>query len=390
MRSAMDGIRVLDFSMGVAGPHAGMLCAQYGADVTKIESLEGDWARVLGRQYGDLSAFSVVYNRGKRSLAVDMKDAQARSVIVDMAMKADVIIEAFRPGVMQRFGLDYESVRRHNPGVIYLSVTGYGPEGPMITAPATDAVIQAFSGFMHANKDFTGTPQRLDLIAIDIVTGLYAFQAISTSLLEKARSGGGGKYIDCSLMKAAMALQGGKMVEHVIEGGVQAMYVPLGVLATRDGHVSISVRQDEFFAALCRVLDREELASDPRYRTAASRIENETTLMAILREEFSRRTSQDITALLGEAGILHSRLNTYDELLAHEQVRLTDAVSWERQDGIDIELPMVNIPGAPTSSSLASAPHIGENTVEVLAAHGLDEQQINALLERRAVKAYTA
>lgn len=390
MSGPMEGIKVLDFSMGVAGPHAGMLCAQYGAEVTKIESLVGDWARVLGRQYGDLSAFSVVYNRGKRALSLDMKDEKALSVVTDMAMKADVIIEAFRPGVMQKFGLDYETVRKHNPDVIYLSVTGFGPEGPMIGAPATDAVLQAFSGFMNTNKNPEGTPQRLDLIIIDVVTGLYGFQAIVTSVLEKIRTGKGGKRIDCSLMKSAIAVQAGKIVEHVIEGGVQAMYVPLGVLASSDGYISISVRQDEFFVKLCEVLGCPEVAADSRYNTAAKRIENEKPLMEILRAEFARRTTKELCELLTQGGVLHSEVNTYDALLEHDQVKINNAVSWQKQDGISLDLPMINIPGAPPTADLSEAPHIGQDSVALLKAAGLSQQEIDELIERRAVRAASA
>src|SRR5437016_1950058 len=143
---ALTGLSVWNLSMGVAGPHAGMLCAQYGADVIKIEPpVKGDWGRIIGRQYGDLSAFFVQYNRGKRSLAINLKDPQAKAIVSEMAGKADVILENFRPGVMQRLGLDYASVRERNPRVIYLSVTGFGQVGPMTRLPATDIVMQAFS-----------------------------------------------------------------------------------------------------------------------------------------------------------------------------------------------------------------------------------------------------
>ncbi len=160
MSKALKGLKVLDLSMGVAGPHAGMLCARYGADVVKLEPLHGDWGRTLGPAQGDLSAYASTYTRGKRSLALDAKDKNARAVLKEYASRADIIIEAFRPGVMKRFGLDYETVRKANPRVIYVSVTGFGPTGPMSDRPATDAVMQGFSGFMNLNKDRSGIPQR--------------------------------------------------------------------------------------------------------------------------------------------------------------------------------------------------------------------------------------
>lgn len=387
MADAMRGIKVLDFSQGVAGPHAGMLCAQHGADVVKIEPPAGDWGRGLGRQYGDLSIFAAVYNRGKRSLAVDMKDAEAQRILSDVAAQTDVIIEAFRPGVMKRFGLDYESVRARNPGVIYVSITGFGQFGPMVDMPATDAVLQAFTGFMNLNKDATGLPRRLDMILIDVVTGLYGFQAITTALLERQRGEKTGQYIDCSLMKCAMAFQAASVVQYVVGGGTQAMYVPLGVIPTSDGNVSVSVMHDHHFVALCNVLGRADIGSSELYDTRAKRIERERELMDILRAEFAKRTTAQVQDLLTRAEVLHSPVQTYEQLLEHEQVRVTSAFKWIRQDGIEPELPMANIPGAPAVSSERShqAPHIGEHSLEVLRQWEVPDSMLNAMLARGAI-----
>ncbi len=387
MAEAMQGIKVLDFSMGVAGPHAGMLCAQYGADVVKIETPAGDWGRVLGRQYGDLSAFSAVYNRGKRSLAVDLKDAEAQRTLSNVAAQADVIIEAFRPGVMKRLGLDYESVRARNPGVIYVSVTGFGQEGPMIDRPATDAVLQAFTGFMNLNKDKEGRPQRVDMILIDVITGLYGFQAIAAALLERRDGQKSGRYIDCSLMKCAVAFQAPKIVEYVVEGGAQAMYVPLGVIPTRDGNVSVSVMHDHHFVSLCNALGRPDVGSSDLYDTRAKRIEREREVMDILRAEFASRTTAEIVALLTPAEVLHAPVQTYDQLLKHEQMQATSAFSWVRQDGMEPQLPMANIPGTPaaTSERKQQAPHIGEHSLEILRQWEVPETTVSAMLARGAI-----
>ncbi len=188
---AFDGINVLDFSQGVAGPHATMLLAQHGANVMKVEPLAGDWGRALGAVYNDHCAHSIAFNRGKRSLAMDMKNPDALAVARRIAEKADVIVEAFRPGVMAKFGLSYDQVKAVNPNVIYLSVTGFGQSGPNSNRPVTDAVIQAYSGLMTVNRDKDGIPQRLNMIPIDVTTGLYAFQALSAALMRKFRYGTG-------------------------------------------------------------------------------------------------------------------------------------------------------------------------------------------------------
>ena len=149
----LSGIKVCAATQGVAGPHSTMLMAQHGADVIKVEPLDGDWGRTLGKVYGDHCAHSVIFNRGKRSIAIDLKVDEGRALAQQLARDADVVVESFRPGVMSRFGLGYDDVRKDNPDVIYLSVTGFGQGGPNRDLPVTDAVIQAFSGLMSINRD---------------------------------------------------------------------------------------------------------------------------------------------------------------------------------------------------------------------------------------------
>lgn len=383
---ALKGLRVLDLAMGVAGPHAAFLCAQHGADVVKIETIAGDWGRVLGKQYGDLSAFSTVYNRGKRSVALDLKDEEARAIVARAAESADVIVEAFRPGVMKRFGLDYESVKARNPGVIYVSVTGFGQTGPMSDLPATDAVMQAFSGFMHLNKNEQGEPQRVDMILIDVITGLYGFQAITTAIIERQTTGKG-KYVDCSLLKSAICFQAPKIVENVLEGGVQVMYVPLGVVPTRDGHLSISVMHDHHFVSLCEALGRSDFGTDPRYDTRLKRVTLKDEVMDFVRAEFRKHTTADLSKMLTEKGVLHSVPLKYPELLAHPQTATVDAITWVKQDGIEMDVPLANVPGAPKAEATSSAPHVGQHSLQVLKEWGVSPAVIDSLVTRGAVSA---
>lgn len=390
MPGALNGVKVLDFSMGVAGPHAGLLCAQHGADVVKIEGIEGDWGRLLGRQYGDLNAYSAIYNRGKRSLAIDLKDSEARGMVAAMAERADIIIEAFRPGVMQRFGLDYETLRVRNPQLIYVSVTGFGQTGPMSQMPATDGVMQAFSGFMYLNQDKQGEPQRVNMILIDAVTGLYAFQAITTGLLERSAGSRTGKYVDCSLMKSAISFQACKIVENLFEGGAQAMYVPLGAFHTRDGCLAISVMHDHHFVALCQALGKEDWGGNPLYDTRAKRIEREAEVVDMVRTVFREFTTAELSERLTRAGVLHSQVLKYSEMLEHPQVRHAGAVSWVEQDGIGQLLPFPSIPGVRQDDTpvVAQAPHIGQHSAEILQEWGADHDSISGLVSRGAVRTW--
>lgn len=386
MGMSMQGLKVLDFSMGIAGPQAGMLCAMQGADVVKIESLQGDWSRTLGPQFGDLTAYATVCNRGKRSLAIDLKDAAAQHTVRALARQADVVIEAFRPGVMDRLGLGYAQLVADNPDIVYLSVNGFGSSGPMVDAPATDIVLQAFSGFMFTNKGSDGMPRRLDQFIIDQVTGLYAFQSIATSLLEIARTGRGGRHIECSLLNAAMALQASKIAEKHLTPADQAYFVPLGVYASRDGFVSMSVRTDEHFARLCRLLGREDLLQSGDYTTNAQRVAARTTLEAILCAEFVRLSSAQLVELLVRADILHSEVQDYGQTLAHPQLDAAQSIEWLQQDGIDAPVPIANIPGDTGGHAASQAPHIGQHSRSVLADWSTAANTIDDLCARGVVR----
>ena len=379
MPLAMQGLKVLDFSQGVAGPHAALLCAQHGADVVKVEPLAGDWCRALGQQYGDLTANSVVYNRGKRSVAVNMKDAGALAAIRQMALKADVIIESFRPGVMAHFGLDHAAIEKENSAVVYVSINGFGNRGPLVEAPATDMVLQGFTGLMYCNADAGGAPQRIDLVLVDIATGLYAFHALSAGLLERARFGTSGRYIECSLMKSAIALQAGRIVEDFMGGSMTNIYHPAGVFAASDGYLSLTVRRDEHFAALCTGIGRTDLVESGRFATVALRREHAREMLPIVRAALLGMTVAQISAMLTAADILHSRINNHAEMLAHEQTAAAGAIHWRRQDGVEARLPIADIPGAPDPAPDLQAPHLGQHTRQAMQDWGVSAPLIDRL-----------
>jgi len=384
----LEGVKVLDATQGVAGPHSTMLLAQYGADVTKLEPLDGDWGRTLGKTYGDQCAHSVVFNRGKKSLAMNMKHKAAQEIAFTLAAGADIVVESFRPGVMARFGIGYEQVKAVNPHVIYLSVTGFGQNGPYSRLPVTDSVIQAFSGWMSINRDSGGAPQRIGMIAVDVMTGLYAYQAIASALLRKFRFGEGA-YIDCSLMQSAAAFQSAKIVEHYLEGGApQVLYVPVGTMQTADGHINITAMREHHYVALCKVLGREDLAADPRYDAREKRIEREAELMPVIRAEFLKRSTAEWAEALTEAGVMNAPVSTYDRYLADEHVRAVESVAWIDHPGIAAALPFSNIPGLPkigAGAALDKAPHIGEHSREILLREGWTPAQVEALLAAGAV-----
>lgn len=213
------GLKVVDLSQGIAGPYCAMLLAQHGAQVIKVENTgEGDWSRVLGACYGDHTAFSIIGNLGKRSVAIDLKTEQGKDVLWRLLRGADVFLEGFRPGVIGRLGFGYEAVSAREPRLLYVSISGFGQTGPLAERPAMDPVLQAFTGLTAENKGEDGIPHRVPVIPVDMATALYAYQALSSALYAR-RDEKRGRHIDVSLLQGAAGLQAIRMMASTLEGG---------------------------------------------------------------------------------------------------------------------------------------------------------------------------
>jgi crotonobetainyl-CoA:carnitine CoA-transferase CaiB-like acyl-CoA transferase len=386
-----SGLKVFDATQGVAGPHCALLLAQHGADVIKVEPLDGDWGRTLGKLYGEHCAHSVAFNRGKRSIALDLKNAEGLAVARKLASEADIVLESFRPGVMARFGLDYESVAKQRPEVVYLSVSGFGQEGPYNKLPVTDSVIQAFSGLMSINRDEQGSPQRIGMIAIDVMTGLYAYQAVASAMLARFRFGQG-RYIDCSLMQSAAAFQTAKIMEHHLEGGApMVLYMPIGTMKTSDGYINITAMREKHYVSLCKVLGLEELIDDPRFDNRDKRVERADELMPFIRAKFVHKTTAEWAELLTEAEVMNAPVATYTDYMADEHVKATRSLEWVEHGGIG-QIPLANIPGVDpieAGSALSASPVIGEHSRAILEEAGYDSASVESLLAAGAVAAAT-
>ena len=387
-RQAYDGVTVLDFTQGVAGPHSTMLLALNGADVIKVEPPEGDWGRGLGELFGDQCAHSVAFNRGKRSIALDLKTADGMAVVRRIAAKADVIVESFRPGVMGRLGLGYEAMRTANPKVIYCSVSGFGQDGPFGKRPTVDSLIQAFTGMMVMNRTADGTPHRQGMIAVDVMTGLYTFMAMSTALTRMFRFGTG-CHIDSSLMTAAASFQTAKMIEHAVHKGATPppLYVPGGMFKTKDGYISIGAMRPRHFQALFDVVGQPDFPQDPRFATHLSRIRNAAAINKVLNEAFPRKTSAEWLAALHAVEVYAERVNTYEDYLQHEHVVATGAIDWIEDPRLG-RIPITNLPGftaARDEPRFQHAPGLGEHAEAILRDFGYTSSEIGRLFTSRAI-----
>ncbi len=380
------GLKVIDLSQGIAGPYCAMLLAQQGAQVIKVESPgDGDWSRVLGVRYGDHTAFSIIGNLGKRSVAIDLKQEDGKAVLWKLIEGADVFIEGFRPGVIKRLGFDYEAVSAREPRILYLSISGFGQSGPLVDRPAMDPVLQAFTGLTAENQGEDGIPHRVPVIPVDMVTSLYAFAAVS-SALHARRDEARGRYLDASLMQGATGLQAIRMMSSILEGGVvRPGGTPAGIFRTSDGWISITTIHDRDWLALCQAIDRPDLAAQQRYEKVADRYAQEAELMGLLRPIIAAESVSYWSQRLAKANVMHERVNRYADFLQEPQVTQTGLIAWLEQAGVPRAVPVGNLPGIArfeSGSALATSPTVGQHTTEVLREAGFSDPEIEQLETR--------
>lgn len=287
MTRPLAGIRIVDLSTVLSGPLATALLADQGADVIKVESPEGDTARRVGPAKGDQSAMFIAANRGKRTIALDLKAPAAQALLHRLIARADVLVDNFRPGVMERLGLSDAVLAERYPALVRLSITGFGPDGPRAGDKAYDAVIQAVSGFSASHPvRTTGEPDLLPTLVCDKLTALTAAQAVTAALLARAGDGRG-RRVQVSMLDAALAFQWpDAMYNHVFLDGSPPDFPEIGATTrpwrTADGHVATMAPQQAEFAAICAALGRPDIAEDPRFATSASRMRHGPALRALL------------------------------------------------------------------------------------------------------------
>jgi crotonobetainyl-CoA:carnitine CoA-transferase CaiB-like acyl-CoA transferase len=366
------GLKVVDLSQGIAGPYSAMLLAQYGADVIKVEPPEGDWARALGKRYGDMSAFSIGANLGKRAIVLDLKTEEGRATLRRLIATADVFLESYRPGVAARLGFGYPEVSALSPRIIYLSVSGFGQTGPDAERPAVDTVFQAFTGLMSVNRGLDGIPHRVPVIVMDMATALSNFQAMAVALYAR-RDEPRGRYIESSLLRGGATIQAISLIQHHLEAGKpQPGLTPSGTFKTSDGWINLTILRDAEFPMLCEALEIPEAKADARFATNDLRFANLAVLNAALEPAFARRTTADCSARLRAARLMHQRVNTFLEFLDDPQVQATGAVAWIEQPGIG-RVPVPHVPGLPplrSGTPRAVAPSMDQHRKEILAELG--------------------
>ncbi|HUS96298.1 MAG TPA: CoA transferase [Hyphomicrobiaceae bacterium] len=384
---AYEGLRVVDLSQGIAGPYCAMLLAQHGADVIKVEPPEGDWSRVLGKVQGDHAAFSIAGNLGKRSIAVDLKSELGRSIVDRLVAEADIFIEGFRPGVIDRLGFSYDRLKERNPKLIYVSVSGFGQTGPLSKKPAMDPVLQAFSGALDENRGQDGIPHRAPPVYFDMSTAMYALQAVGAALYA-IRDGHPGRRINLSLMESAANITTVRLQASVREGPYKPVAAPSGTYRTKNGWIQIAVVKDHEFQKVCQALGLLEFAVDPRFQKSVSRAQHADFLNGHVAELLLTRTSEEWRDILTEGDVQNELVQTYTEFVNHPQPKAIGLISWLPQPGWDELWPVPNPPGLPRlepGQKQALSPSKGQHSREVLVEFGYTDEEISGFIEAKTI-----
>ncbi|MFI5316556.1 MAG: CaiB/BaiF CoA transferase family protein [Myxococcota bacterium] len=390
----LKGIRVVDFTQYLAGPTVTRLMAEMGADVVKVEQAPGgDPSRLLPLRIGERSIYFIQQNRGKKSLCVDFQKPEAAALLLELAAGADVVVENYGPGVLEKRGISYESLSKRNPRLVMASISAFGRTGPLAHKVGFDLIAQAFSGLMSMTGAPDGPPMWVGAAIADVQSGVHAFGAIGYALFHRERSGRG-QHIDVSMVDAlyhshegnvqAFANSGGQL-DPIRHGAVHAWVGPMGVYKAAQGWIVILVLERQW-ESFCRALGQPELAADPRFATGAARGQNRAELTAIIERWLaSQKTDEAALSVFEQHRVAAAPVLSVRDTVSHPYFAARDMV----RRVPDPVLGEVTIPGFPFKFGAIPelpdlrAPLLGEHNAEVLRERlGIDAGRIAALTER--------
>ena len=376
LTSVLDGIRIVDLTRNIAGPVATMMAAEMGADVIKVEPPGGDEMRTWPPFIDDESVYFVSCNRGKRSIALDLKQEEDRDILRRLVKTADVVVENYRPGTLEKLGVGWTDFKELNPRLVWLSVTGYGRTGPGARAPAYDSMIQAFTGMMGITGEPQGKPVRSGGSPIDIATAYLAWGSIMTGIYTVEKTGKG-ILLEVSLMESALgfmhAYLQGALLDMPLPGRMgsetMGMY-PMGAFDTRDGeHCLLQVSNDIQWTRFCNLLGAAELLSDPRFESNQLRVKNRDLLRPLVQAYLIQKTAPEWETLLLEVGVPASHVKPVNKVALNPQVKARQMVKSTRL-GNGREIPTWGVPvkaDENMGSRMLSVPQRDQHREEILA-----------------------
>jgi crotonobetainyl-CoA:carnitine CoA-transferase CaiB-like acyl-CoA transferase len=392
---ALDGIRVVDLSRVIAGPWCGALLSDLGADVIKVEDTgSGDESRTWPPHKDGEAAAYLLFNRNKRAMTLDLKTPEGVEVVKTLVKGADVVIENFRTGTMESFGLGYDVLSELNPKLIYCSVSAFGRTGPRKDAPGYEALMQAFSGIMSITGEPGGQPVRAGVSFLDLSTGILCALGVSAALLQRQRTGLGQR-VDGSLLETAVSLLAFHAEGYLLTGAIpkalgsgHPSLSPYRNFRCRDGQwIFIAAANDRFWGKLARAIGLGEMAENPRFARNGERVKNRVELEDILEKVIAERDREPLLKILEEADVPATPVNTVDQVMNDPQTAERGIVQRVRHTKLG-EIPVVGTPlrfSRMNPGVRRAAPLRGEHTDEILAEHGYTPERIQALRDKNVV-----
>jgi CoA:oxalate CoA-transferase len=391
----LENVKVLDLTRVLAGPYASMMMADFGAEIIKIESPKtGDDSRAFGPFVGKESAYFMSLNRGKRSMTMNLKSPKAQELFKKMVKKVDVVLENYRPGTMEKFGLGYEEIKKINPNIIYTACSGFGHTGPYSKKPAYDVIVQGMGGIMSITGQENGEPTRVGASVGDLTAGLFAVIGTLTALYNREKTGVGQK-VDVAMLDCQVAILENAISRYLVNGVAPGpignrhpSITPFEAFKAKDGYVIIAVGNDRLWKKFCDLINRPELIEDERFVSNAKRTENQKQLKAILDTIFPDKTVDEWLEAIDGAGIPCGPINTVDRVMKDPQVLARDMI-------VEVDHPVAGkfkMPGLPiklseTPGAVESpAPLLGQHTEELLhELLGLSKEEVAKLKEEGAL-----
>lgn len=400
MATPLDGIKVLDLTRVLAGPYATMLLCDLGAAVIKIEQPgTGDESRNFGPFKNGFSLYFMSVNRGKQSVTLNLKTRRGRELFLRLVKQCDVVVENFRPGTMQRLGLDYDTLKAEHPSLIYAACSGFGQTGPYAQQGAYDMIIQGMGGIMSItgappSPDVEGAPVRVGTSISDITAALFTTIGILSALHHRHQTGKG-QFVDVAMLDSLVAVLENAVVRYFATGEVprplgsrHPAITPFEAFASADGYVIIAIGNDTLWQKFCEHVGRQELISDARFRTNADRTANHSELFPILSQILRQRTTDAWIASLEKIGVPCGPINAMDNVVTHPQVQAREMITTVvHQITGAVEVPGVPIKLSETPASVdAPAPSLGEHTTAVLTELlGLRRDEVETLKQEGIV-----
>jgi CoA:oxalate CoA-transferase len=393
----LKGVRIIDLSMMLAGPSGSMLMGDLGAEIIKVEPLDGDETRVSPPYFyaENMSAYYWSINRNKKSIVINLKSPEGRQVLYDLVAKSDVVYDNYRPGVLERLQIDYETLKKYNPQIICCSISTYGYTGPYRDRPGYDLIVQAVSGGMSITGEPGGSPVRAGIPVGDLVGGLLGVHGVLAAYIHRQKTGEGQR-LEVSLLDGQVYLltyiaqyyfHSGK-VPGPIGAGHQSLVV-YQAFKTKDIQIVIVAHQDHHFQRLCKAIGKPEWAEDPRFNTRTKRLENKSQLIPMMEAHLMTRPGDEWLSAIHQAGVPAGPINTLDRVLSDPQVLSRDMI--QETDGPGKE--KIKILGNPLKfdktplNTFTRPPWLGENTVEILSGLlGYSAEKIDGLKQKGAVK----